>query len=222
MWGYAQKRVNKKMPELINEIPTNEELFIYLMEHIGKNIFGFSFINQFPDEKDKRYKEFYRDFTVPFHKLGFSKYFKIVAEHIFDGLKMLNEFPRTDSFWGNTNNRPTIYKLPSFCEQLLSKDKCNERALWTRLSLNIYWGSPNFGAERWKILMELERTDISFPIFAAFYSYYYSGYPTCGLIELIKDTDSKDEAIRIFDLFDITEIKLIIDWSKEMKKGFNQ
>jgi len=109
------------MPELSCEHPSREELQSYLNEHWQKTI---GEINFFRDEFDfdcsRTYEKFY--------------------DSILKSLIRLNEFPREDKFWTNTNKKPTIFKLNEFCELKLKENPNDVLALWTKLSLIIING----------------------------------------------------------------------------------
>jgi hypothetical protein len=107
------------MPELAHEYPTSEELQAYLHEHLDRSMFS-----DWSKATDGAAVSIVRQNGQVFSARAY--------EALLTGLSRLNELPRTNPFWRNTNNRPTIYKLGEFCQMKLAdapEDK--DRALRT-------------------------------------------------------------------------------------------
>ncbi len=111
------------MPELSCENPSREELQSYLNEHW---------------EDTKKGLEYFRNgFGVDFKNLAGKFY-----DSILNSLYRLNDFPRENKFWHNTNNKPTIYKLDEFCQLKLSENPNDILALGGYLASRMKMGAP--------------------------------------------------------------------------------
>jgi hypothetical protein len=120
------------MPELSCENPSRSELQNYLNEHWR--------------ETEKVIQYFADEFGVDCRNLYAKLY-----DSILNSLYRLNEFPREDKFWFNTNNKPTIYKLTEFCRLRLKKNSEDTLALWTLLALAIQNGAVE---DLWSVIIE--------------------------------------------------------------------
>jgi len=103
------------MPELKNETPTDQELRHYFMEHWSPSM------EPAVQTGGDNLSEAYR--------LGCDRLLRRVGECIFESLQRLNQLPRTDLFWRNTNKRPTIFKLSDFGKYVLERNADDQQAL---------------------------------------------------------------------------------------------
>lgn len=133
------------MPEIKNEVPSEQELRDYFHEHW--------------EWRDEYFREQSEELGVDFTKLS-----QKVYDTIFASLMRLNELPRDHKFWKGTNKRPTIYKLDDFCQFLLEQDSSDELALWTQVVASF----PDFSvtAERWQRLWQIKKFDIEILLYS--------------------------------------------------------
>jgi hypothetical protein len=150
------------MPELKNEVPTDQELREYYMEHYGYLV---ELLNhQHPESGADT--EFFRALRL-LPSLGCKDFLSTALESIFASLQRLNRLPRTDPFWHNTNRRPTVYKLHEFCQLVLQKDPNDALALWTVMAMSIFAGADSSYSREWRRLNELGRLETGQVVCAA-------------------------------------------------------
>ncbi|MDD2802349.1 MAG: hypothetical protein PHE96_12925 [Methylococcales bacterium] len=159
------------MPRLKNEIPTDEELRSYFMEYLGLLSSGYA--SEYP---------------------GCDSFCMKARESIFESLCRLNRLPRSDSFWSNTNFRPTIYKLGDFCRLVLKSNPQDTLALWTIAALDVSNGVDGFGYKQWKVLCDLGNFDVTWPICAALLQGGPGGISDTTLATLLLDMDVVEAA----------------------------
>lgn len=112
------------MPELSSEHPLHEELQSYLNEHWESTREGIDYLrNEFGIDCENLFAKFY--------------------DSILNSLYRLNDFPRENQFWQNTNNKPTIYKLDEFCQLKLDENSKDVLALWASLASSVKLGAPS-------------------------------------------------------------------------------
>jgi hypothetical protein len=94
------------MPEIKNEVPTDQELRDYFMEHYGSlgDLLNHQHAGSDAESEATRALRLSPD-------LGCKSFLSTALDSIFASLQRLNRLPRTDPFWHNTNRRPTVYKL---------------------------------------------------------------------------------------------------------------
>lgn len=159
------------MPQLKNEIPTEEELHSYFMEHLGPLSSGYA--SEYP---------------------GCDSFCMKARGSIFESLCWLNRLPRSDPFWANTNLRPTIYKLGNFCGLVLKSNPQDTLALWTIAALDVSRGVDGFGYEQWKALHGLGNFDVTWPICAALLQGGPVGISDAALATLLLEMDAVEAA----------------------------
>src|SRR5262245_47153596 len=133
------------MPEIKSEQPPDDELYAYFREHLTRSVFGGLHSDAPTRDQDRAFLEQYG--LLAFRELGGVAYVEKAARVIFQSCRRLNQLPRSDPFWENTNLRPTVYKVPEFCQRLLAEDPGDTLALWTLASLSTFWGANDFGQE---------------------------------------------------------------------------
>ena len=126
------------MPELLHEIPSDQELQAYCDEHFQKSVL-FLTRGSLPGAA-----------IASLGALGCDEFGRFAMSSIFKSLRRLNQLPRTDPLWANTNNRPTIYKVSEFCEQILARDPDDFLSLWTLGCMDVWFGGNRFG-QRYQI-----------------------------------------------------------------------
>ncbi len=125
------------MPELSCEHPSREELQSYLNEHWESTREGIDYLRN--------------EFGIDFENLS-AKFYEVTLNSLY----RLNDFPRENQFWQNTNNKPTIYKLDEFCQLKLDENSKDILALWASLASSVKLGAPNrYWSEIIKELVEI-------------------------------------------------------------------
>ena len=190
------------MPELKNEIPTEQELYHYFMEHWSP------LTEPVVQVEGDNLSEAYR--------LGCDRLLRRVGECIFESLQRLNQLPRTDLFWRNTNKRPTIFKLSEFGKNELERNAGDRRALWLLASLDVFHGATNFGREHWKKLRELGDFDVSWAVLAGLWSEVNFGIGSGAMAKLLIELESVAEARPLLELFAGSKSDHIVKWAKEV------
>jgi hypothetical protein len=99
------------MPEIRNEFPTDDELREYLLASFPA--LGNDFSYQVPEYVTRNSRYAAELLLLP--SVGFGEFWHRAAQAVFRSLQRLNELPRDDSFWNNTNRRPTLFKLHDYC-----------------------------------------------------------------------------------------------------------
>jgi len=154
------------MPELLHEIPSDQELQAYCDEHFQKSVL-FLTRGSRPGAA-----------IASLGALGCDEFGRFAMSSIFESLRRLNQLPRTDPLWANTNNRPTIYKVSEFCEQILARDPDDFLSLWTLGCMDVWFGGNRFGQRYWKRLYLLGRLELSSALLAALLIQITSGIDT--------------------------------------------
>jgi len=193
------------MPELKNEIPTQEELWVYFLEHCpwmaAPNKPTFVDDPQIV-EAQTRYG------CLEFHaKLG---------QVMWEALNGLNALDRSHPLWRNTNRRPTVYKLDQYARMRLAADATDEQALWTLAALDSWFGSNNFGEVYWKRLWELGRLDIRWPIRAGLWHEMMLNFGGGFLADLLIEMAAQQEAQPILEDLAQANDAGIRDWAHEV------
>jgi hypothetical protein len=148
--------------------------------------------------------------------MGCNKLLEKAGESILSSLRRLNELPRTDPFWENTNRRPTVYKLHDFCNRLLRDNPQDVLALWTIASLNLLWGVDELSQDQWKRLHDIGNFDVSWVVHAGLFSYLNAGIEADDLAKLLIDMNGVEESKPLLHAFSKSEADLVADWGKKV------
>jgi hypothetical protein len=163
------------MPELCSEHPSREELQSYFNEHWRntKEVIVF-FRDEFGIDSEKLYARLY--------------------DSILNSLYRLNDFPREDKFWHNTNVKPTIFKLNEFCWLKLEADENDRLALWTILAGHIMDGATNQKFD-WLVTRLVELNELETDFWIKIYLTRNLSFGTSGgdLPKLLIETGLQDE-----------------------------
>jgi hypothetical protein len=192
------------MPELKNEIPSEEELYIYFREHFKED--------SHPDWLP----------VAEAHRLGCDKLVEKMGESIFASLLRLNQFPRTNVFWKNTNRRPTIFKLREFCNLILRENPTDELALWTLASLDVHWWVNGFGKEYWKQIHFRGNFDVTWAVYAGLFFQANVGGGDNDMVELLLALDAKEESMPLLRACRESAVESISEWGKNVITSLNQ
>lgn len=187
-----------EMPELKNEIPTDQELYRYFMESCPRLLE--------PRTEDDVLSEALR--------LGCDRLLRRVGECIFESLQRLNTLSRTDPFWQNTNKRPTIFKLSEFGSNLLKLNADDRQALWMQASLDVFYGDNDFGSEHWKRLRELGDFDVSWAVLAGLWNEVNLGFGPDGMASLLLEMKAVEEARGLLQLCTGSKSDIISEWAQ--------
>jgi len=169
------------MPEIRSEIPTNEELRQYLLASFPTVAEDFTF--RCPDSL-RDHEEF-----LALAALGFNDFWQQASAAIFRSLQRLNGLPRDDTFWHNSNHRPTIFKLKCFCKEVLAEEPRDPVALWTCLALDVFQSANNFGQDQWYALREVGPIDAKQPVYAALFTELNAAPTASALAVLLSGWD---------------------------------
>jgi hypothetical protein len=202
------------MPEIRNEIPTDDELREYLLASFPSLGDDFSYL---VPECIIRYSPAAAEFLL-LPSLGFGEFWHRAAQAVFRSLQRLNELPRDDPFWQNTNRRPTLFKLHDHCARLLRQDTRDEVALWTVAALDVFYGSNDFGRERWATLRRTTGLDIRWPVYAALYTELHAAPSAAGLAEFLWENAAVAEAAPLLRLFAECPGRRIRAWSLAVRQ----
>ena len=91
--------------------------------------------------------------------------FGLVKNTLLESLKRLNQLPRTNPFWKNTNLRPTIPKLGVYCSDVLTQHPDDVLALLTQAVLGV--AHARFETQCWVRLFKLQAVGTETVAFAA-------------------------------------------------------
>jgi hypothetical protein len=195
------------VPELKNEVPTDQELRDYFMEHYGYLVDLLNLHNAGSDAESEVTRALR---LLP--GLGCKGFLSTALESIFASLQRLNRLPRTDPFWRNTNRRPTVYKLNEFCQLVLQRDPNDALALWTVIAMRIFHGRDNFYPREWRRLYESGQLETGQVVCAALCS-GLTGGDTEGFIELLIEIGAVEEARTMLEQFRASGSELIAEWA---------
>src|SRR5262245_10980227 len=193
------------MPELKNETPSKQELWDYFLEHCS----------WMADPNEPGYLDS-TDLVEAQTRYGCLDFRAKVGEVIWEALNELNALDRADSFWANTNRRPTVYKLLDFARMRLDTNPEDLRALWTFAVLDTFYGSNDFGSEYWKQLWELGDLDIHWPIRAGLWNEMMLGFGGRKIADLIIHMAARQAAWPILQEMTLANASGIRDWAQEV------
>lgn len=174
------------MPELTSTTPTDEELRAYFVQHIHEST---------PLELDST-------ILTPFQQqIGFADFVVMLAESIYTCLRRLNQLPRSDPFWENTNRKPTFYKLTGFCRKvLLKQDPFDTYALLATIALYLDSGSLQLCEQEWKNLRHSRDFQGNWLVYAAYELNCCTGMdPSSELVCLAKELQIEDAATALLE-----------------------
>jgi len=113
---------------------------------------------------------------------------------ILQASKRLNQLPRDDPFRRNTNLRPTIYKLPEHCKQILRNDRNDVLSLLTIVVLDVA-RTGDFKTELWSRLYRLRAVSLEFVAFASMLEVATGGIDAEAFCQFLKDTAGEKDAL---------------------------
>jgi hypothetical protein len=193
------------MPEIKNELPTDQELREYFMEHYGYLVDLLSHKDLDADSEPLRALR-----LLP--GLGCEEFLSTSLESIFASLQRLNRLSRTDPFWNNTNKRPTVFKLDEFCRLILEEDPSDALALRTILAKSVLDCAASFNAQGWKRMIEAGQLEAP-QVACAALCYALMGGESEGLVELLKEVQAVEDVRPMLEQFSASESELISEWA---------
>ncbi len=178
--------------EHLPAIPTDDELFEYLVGHLRRSAIAWHLEDsEFrPDLLDAGFVASLSAFSA----VGGRELLDKLIDTLFDALRRLNATPRSDEIWAGTNGRPTLFKLREHVAAVLGANPGDPLALWTQIALSIVHGSSNFGAKPFRRLHHEGVDDVRWPILAALVTELNSAPTGNELVELIDRTGRREEA----------------------------
>jgi hypothetical protein len=141
------------VPEIKNEVPSDQELAAYLDESLEGS--SFSLLIHYPENQRQYHPEVAEALCYLSSFQQSSELLATFRNSLFQSLLRLNHLPRTDPFWNNTNLRPTLSKLTEFCERVLSAEPNDVLSLLT-ISVMTVFHTGEFQRGRWAQLNALK------------------------------------------------------------------
>jgi hypothetical protein len=196
------------LPELKNEIPTQDELWSYFIEHYPwMNPSGTGIWVDGPEMQEAC------------ERFGCRQLLTKVGDTIWAALQELNALPRSAPLWANTNRRPTVYKLRDFARLQLQANAEDELALWT---LAVSHGANDLARDYWKRLWQLGVLDIKWPIWAGLWQYFNVGFEPVLMASLIAEMDAAEAASPILEDMLFANSSLIREWAQGVITALKQ
>jgi hypothetical protein len=153
-----------EVPEIISEIPSEQEPLTYRDAWLDSSSICILTLDP------KRPNLFHQEIREAISYLSSLRccpdFVAIVKSVLLESLKRLNQLPRTDPFWKNTNLRPTTPKLSSYCSDVLTQHPEDVLALLTQAVLGVAHASV-FETQCWVRLFKLQAVGIETVAFAA-------------------------------------------------------
>jgi hypothetical protein len=196
------------MPEIRNEVPTDDELRVYLLESLA--VSSITMLARYPDKEQQWQPEMAE--ALSYLSVNGSTFLTVMTDTIFQASKRLNQLSREDPFWRNTNRRPTIYKLPEHCGEILRDDPNDVLSLLTIVVLDVA-RSGEFRSELWSRLNRLQAVSMEFIAFAAMLLWLSGGVGAEAFCMFVKDTGSMAEAEPILRRVSANGGKVLAEWS---------
>lgn len=153
------------MPELAHETPSQDELDIYLREHLTRSTFAP--FGMMPEQLSRSFSADVARAFISLSRLDGQAFARQAFKAIFAGLNRMNDLPRNHPFWHKTNRRPTIYKLAEFCHMKRIESPGDPELLWAAAIIPVWFGHNDFGQEAWLKLSHLPEFEVRWPLYAA-------------------------------------------------------
>ena len=169
--GFVVLASSLPTPEQKSEGPTEEDLRRDVLANLG--LLGAAYASEYP---------------------GCESFCKKAIASIFESLCQLNRLARSDPFWTDTNRRPTLHTLDSYCGLMLQANPQDVLALWTMAALDVSRGADGFGYRHWKALYDLGHLDVAWPICAALLQGGPAGISDTALATLLWTIDAVEAA----------------------------
>jgi hypothetical protein len=170
------------VPELRNEVPSDQELVEYLEASLQPS--SFSILADYPNNRD-RYPPDHVEALSYLASLPICvEFLSVLKNALCLTLKCLNQLPRTDPFWVNTNRRPTFLRLTEYCDRVLAQDPNDVGALLTITAITAF-RTGEFKRGRWAQLWELNAVSVEFIVFGAMFMEMCGAVDSHDLAELV-------------------------------------
>lgn len=202
------------MPELAHEVPSRDELDIYLREHLAQSMLAT--LNRKPEQlSGLPPSDLARAFTF-LSSLDGRTFADLAFHAIFTGLNRMNSLARNHPFWNNTNRRPTIYKLGDSCHMELIESPHDPELLWAEAIRPVWWGSGDFGQDAWLELSRLPNFDVRWPIYAALIVHLTSDFTEERVSKFLSEANLIREAIPILLQLATETEGLTMTWANQV------
>jgi hypothetical protein len=152
--------------EIRNEIPSDQELADYLDESLNSS--SISLLTDYRSPQARLHTELVEALDYLSSRPISSEFLSDLKNALFLSLQRLNQLPRTNPFWRNSNLRPTIFKVGEFCEGVLSREPADVPSLLAISAMTIFHTSE-FRWGRWTQLLALNAVSLEWIVFAAMY-----------------------------------------------------
>lgn len=146
------------MPEIRNEVPSDDELREYFELSAKENLLHLLVAEESTCAAVIGARHAAAATTV--RTIAGDEFYRRAYYSVLANLRRLNQLPRTHPFWTNTNLRPTYPKLAEYCEMLLAADPVDEIALWF-LGTHEAHAGDRFGQDYWLRLHRLGKFPLS-------------------------------------------------------------
>ncbi len=194
--------------ELKNERPSEQELRRYFVEscRLLSEV-------ELPARYDTPY------IREAFFKFGCREYLNKIGDVIWEALNRLNELDRQDTFWLNTNRRPTVMKIFEFAKRKLKEAPNDRDQLWVMAVMDSFCGANNFGEEWWIRLWQLGVLDISWPLRAGLWNEMNLGFGPELMIDFLAVLGSPGEARPLLKQMAAADNSEIRTWARNVMRG---
>ena len=201
------------MPEIKNEVPSDRELAAYLDESLKRS--SFSLLIDYPESLKPFGPEFVEAMSYLWSYQHSAEFLATFKNSIFQSLQRLNQLPRTDPFWHNTNLRPTVPKVAEFCEKILFTQPDDVLSLLTISAMTIFHTSE-FERGRWKELHALNAVSLEMIVFAAMLLEIAGADDRREFSEFINATDTRAAVMPLIEEVASHGGKLLSEWSRSV------
>lgn len=182
------------MPEITREIPSEQELLAYRDAWLdGSSI---SILTLGPKCANQFHQEIREAISYLSSLRCCPNFVALVKDVLLESLKRLNQLPRTNPFWKNTNLRPTIPKLGSYCSDVLIQHPDDLLALLTQAVLGIAHAGE-FETQHWVRLFKLQAVGIETVAFAAMVLEVEGAPSIAEFTMFLTETNTADEVKQI-------------------------
>jgi hypothetical protein len=206
--------MSKLMPELAHEIPTEDEHWAYLQQHLHGSAYIYAFT-----PREELVRCFHPEVLAAmlwFLPFGGRELADRAITAIWSGLRRMNQLPRNHPFWHDTNCRPTYYKLGEFCRLELAESPDDLQALWALAVLPVWHFANDFGQEYWLALARLPGFDVRWPLYAALTTELTANQTAADFAGFVQQADAMESAVPILQRIAAEGYGLCGSWATEV------
>ena len=196
--------------ELEHEIPSANELLDYVLCKLEDSPFV-GLIPELPLSPDR---EQWSGELFAFAEVGGTSFGRLAVDTLLRAHERLNALPRSDSFWENTNRRPTQFKITDFCNRLLSSNPHDVDALRTLAVLQSVHYQNDFGQRYWARLIALGEETSRIPTLAALLTALFAYRSAAQWAAFILQVERVDEGRPLVEAFAESSNERIAGWGR--------